>query len=154
MLWFSLRILIFLWSFVFADKCFASFSATLHVFCKCFTPIRGVFLLPVSILCIFLVIFHQFPLLRSFLCLFGYFVSLFYYLVAAFSSFCTNFRLFLLLVLHISLLSNIALVFNNFTCFQSFYTHQCSNCLNVAHFCDFCVSLCSNLAFLLVLCLF
>lgn len=95
-----------------------------------------IFLLPVSILCIFLVIFHQFPLLRSFLCLFDYFVSLFYYLVAAFSSFCTNFRLFLLLVLHISLLSNIALISNNFTCFQSFYTHQCSNCLNVAHFCD------------------
>lgn len=43
MLWFSLRILVFLWSFVSADKCFASFSATLHVFCKCFTPIRGDF---------------------------------------------------------------------------------------------------------------
>lgn len=44
MLWFSLRILVFFWSFVSADKCFALFSATLHVFCKCFTPIKGDFL--------------------------------------------------------------------------------------------------------------
>lgn len=113
MLWFSLRSVCDLLCLL--TNALHHFLLLCMYFANVLHLLGVIFLLPVSILCIFLVIFHQFPLLRSFLCLFDYFVLLFYYLVAAFSSFCTNFRLFLLLVLHISLLSNIALISNNFT---------------------------------------
>lgn len=112
MLWFSLRSVCDLLCLL--TNALHHFLLLCMYFANVLHLLGVIFLLPVSILCIFLVIFHQFPLLRSFLCLFDYFVSLFYYLVAAFPSFRTNFRLFLLLVLHISLLSNIAFISNNF----------------------------------------
>lgn len=135
-----------------ADKCFASFSATLHVFCKYFAPIWGDF--PSS--CGYFMHFSGgFPSISTLEVIFDYFVSLFYYLGAVFSSFCTNFRLFLLLVLHISFLSKIVHslpiilhVFNHFTPISVLIVSMLHTSVILS------VSLCGNFASLLVVCLF